>query len=170
MARQPISLTINDVSNFARALRAQIPEEASGHQTWLNRVAKAAGYRNFQHLSAMRREAERPADTAKVTRAMRNFDADGQFAHWPAKTSVQELCLWAVWARLPRGVEWQERAFSELINQITSLKDAAQIRRSLTEHGLVRRESDGSSYRRVERQPTPEAKALITALREKTGA
>ncbi len=170
MARVPLSLTIPDVSAFARALKAQAPVDTAGHQTWLNRVAKAAGYRNFQHLSAIRQGAEPPADGAKVARALHWFDDRGRFARWPGRTAVQELCLWAVWARLPREMEWTERAFSALIDEVTALGDAAQIRRSLVEHGLVRRTLDGSAYTRIERRPPPEARALIAALGAKTSA
>lgn len=163
MARQPISLTIPDVSAFARALRAGEPPE--GHQAWLNRIARAAGYRNFQHLSALRKDAEPPADAAKVARALRWFDEAGRFARWPARQAVRDLCLWAVWARLPPGELGHERAVSALIDAATALKDAAQIRRSLVEMGLLTRSVDGTAYARLERRPPPEARALIAALK-----
>ena len=81
--RQAISLTINDVAGFARALRAEAPDGEAGHQSWLNHIARAAGYRNFQHLSAVRKDAEPPADPGKVARALRWFDDRGRFARWP---------------------------------------------------------------------------------------
>jgi hypothetical protein len=168
MTREPISLTIADISDFARALRAQAPEGDTGHQSWLNRVARAAGYRNFQHLSALRKEAEPAADDAKVARALRYFDAEGRFARWPSRTGIQALCLWAVWARLPAGEEWSEPEVSAKIDGVTALGDAAQIRRSLAEHRLVTRDRAGSAYRRVERRPPPEARALIAALGKKS--
>ena len=166
MPRQPISLTIADISGFARALGSQVQDDA-GHQTWLNRISRAAGYRNFQHLSATRKGAEPPADTARVTRALRYFDDAGAFAHWPGKTGLQELCLWAVWARLPAERAMSEREISQIIDQVTSLGDAAQIRRSLVETGRVTRSLDGSDYRRIEQRPPPDARALIAATRKK---
>lgn len=168
MTRQPISLILEDVAGFARALRAQLPDDGSGHQTWLNRVARAAGYRNFQHLSALRKEAEPPPNIARVERAFRRFDAQGRFAEWPARQGLRDLCLWAVWSRLPRGLKWTEREISSLIDSFTALKDAAQIRRSLVEMGLLKRNRDGSCYMRVERRPPMDARALISALGQKS--
>ncbi len=168
MTRQTISLTISDVSGFARALRGQLPGDEAGHQTWLNRIARAAGFRNFQHLSAARKDAEPPADMAKVARARRWFDDQGRFARWPARRGVRELCLWAIWARLPPETEWHERQISALIDDLTALKDAAQIRRGLVEMGLLTRQVDGTGYRRIERRPPPEARALIAALAGKS--
>ncbi len=164
MTRQPIALVIPDMSAFARALRAEAPADDPGHQAWLNRIARAAGYRNFQHLSALRRGAEPPADPARVARALRWFDAQGRFARWPARQAVRDLCLWAVWARLPPATEWHEREASALLDAATALNDAAQIRRSLVETGLLTRNRDGTGYRRIERRPPPEARALIAAV------
>lgn len=175
MARDAISITIHDVSDFARALRLAAEEGAepggqpAGHQTWLNRVARAAGYRNFQHLSALRKGAEPdPApDQKALTRALRYFDAEGLFLRWPSRTGVQHLCLWPVWAGLPRGLSMSEREVSARIDALTRFRDAAQIRRTLVEMGLMTRRIDGSDYRRVERPPTPEARALIAAVTER---
>jgi hypothetical protein len=168
MGRQPVSLVIADVSAFARALRAGDPP--GGHQAWLNRIAKAAGYRNFQHLAALRKDAEPPADEARVARALRWFDGSGRFARWPARQSLRDLCLWAFWARLPPSTEWHEREISALIDSLTALKDAAQIRRSLVETGLLTRNPDGTGYRRIERRPPPDARALIAALGQRGAA
>ena len=163
MARAPVSLTIPDISAFARALRAGDPPE--GHQAWLNRIARAAGYRNYQHLSALRRDVEPPADARKVARARQWFDAEGRFREWPARRAVRELCLWAVWARLPAGEVWDERGVSARIDAVTAMRDAAQIRRGLVEMGLLTRNPDGTGYARIERRPPPEARALIAALK-----
>ncbi len=168
--RQPISLSIPDVSGFAKALRLDAPGTDAGHQSWLNHIARAAGFRNYQHLSAVRKDAEPPADPAKVTRALRWFDEQGRFARWPSKQSVRELCLWAIWARLPAGQVWDERGVSERIDALTALQDAAQIRRSFIEMGLFTRNIDGTGYTRVERRPPPEARALIAVLGEKSAA
>jgi hypothetical protein len=163
-------MTIPDVSAFARALRSQVQADGEGHQTWLNRVARAAGFRNYQHLSAIRKDAEPPADRARVTRALRWFDDRGRLARWPSRRGVRGLCLWAVWARVPPATEWDEREISALIDGMTTLKDAAQIRRSLFELGLLARNRDGTGYRRIERRPPPEARALIAELGAKAAA
>ncbi|MEJ2022200.1 MAG: DUF2087 domain-containing protein [Maritimibacter sp.] len=164
--REKISLTISDMSSFAKALRreAEAGGEA-GHQAWMNRIARAAGYRNFQHLSAMRKGAEPVPDENTVTRALRYFDGAGVMTSWPAKTSVQHLCLWAIWAGLPPGDELNEREVSVRIDELSSFGDAAIIRRTMAELGLVTRSRDGRIYKRVERKPGPDARALIAATR-----
>ncbi len=165
MTRDPLSVTIADVSVFARTLRREVGDDA-GHQIWLNRIARAAGFRNFQHLSATRKGAEPPADSQKVARARRYFDDAGRMASWPAKTAVQHLCLWVIWAGMPAGQALSEREVSDRIDQLTGFQDAAIVRRTLIELGLFSRTRDGAVYQRVEQRPHPEARALIRALRE----
>ncbi len=166
MTRDAVSLTISDLSGFAKALRREVEQGGdAGHQAWLNRIARAAGYRNYQHLSALRKGEEPPADEKAVARALRYFDGDGRMTHWPAKTTVQHLCLWAIWAELASGEELSEREVSARIDTLASFGDAAIVRRTLAELGLVTRSRDGRVYCRVERRPSPEARALIAALR-----
>lgn len=164
MTREAISLTIPDISAFAKALRREAGDDDTGHQAWLNRIARAAGYRNFQHLSATRKGAEPPADARAVARALRWFDDRGRMTAWPSKTGVQKLCLWGLWARLPRGLSMTEREVSAAIDEWSTFGDAAIIRRTLVEMRLLDRTTDGSVYTRVERRPGPEARALIRAL------
>ncbi|WP_444429852.1 hypothetical protein ACTTAM_16345 [Rhodobacter capsulatus] len=55
MPRQSIPLAIADLSQFSRALGAQLavrPDRAPSHLSLLNMLARAAGFRNFQHLRA----------------------------------------------------------------------------------------------------------------------
>ena len=164
MPRDVIRLTIADLSSFTKSLRSVLPN-APSHVEMLNVVAKAAGYKNFQHLRA-ENTPEPEVDRRKVDRALRNFDDKGQLSNWPAKTGIQHLCLWAVWALLPSRTILNEREISDVINQKTAISDAAQVRRSLVEMKLLTRTKDGSQYQRVE-QPVPtDARALISELRE----
>ncbi|AZV78139.1 DUF2087 domain-containing protein [Parasedimentitalea marina] len=164
MTRDVIRLTIADLSQFTKSLRGVLPEPPS-HVEMLNAVALAAGYKNFQHLRAVH-TPEPPVDGRKLDRALRNFDDKGRFANWPGKTSMQYMCLWAVWALIPPRTIMNEREISLCIDRLTAVKDAAQIRRSLVEMKLLNRTRDGSRYQRVE-QPVPaEPRALIAALRE----
>ena len=164
MTRDVIRLTIADLSHFTKTLRGVLPDPPS-HVEMLNHVAQAAGYKNFQHLRSAN-TPEPQVDQRKVDRALRNFDDKGRFANWPAKTSMQHLCLWAVWALISPRVTMNEREISDVIDQKTAVSDAAQIRRSLVEMKLLTRTKDGSRYQRVE-QPVPvEPRALISALRE----
>jgi hypothetical protein len=164
MTRDVIRLTIADLSQFTKSLRGVLPDPPS-HVEMLNVVAQAAGYKNFQHLRATN-TPEPKVDRRKIDRALRNFDQLGQFANWPAKTSMQHLCLWAVWALIPPRTIMNEREISDFIDLKTATSDAAQIRRSLVEMKLVTRTKDGSRYQRVE-QPVPaDPRALISELRE----
>src|SRR5690606_38559234 len=113
--RDAIGLAIPDLSNFARRLRRDLIAAGAppGHLGLLNMLARAGGFGNFQHLRAGGRPAAPPMtfapapapppvpDRRRVEVALRLFGADGRMMRWPKKTSVQGLCLWALWARLP---------------------------------------------------------------------
>ena len=162
MTRDVIHLTIADLSHFTKSLRGALPNPPS-HVEMLNHVALAAGYKNFQHLR-LANTPQPKVDQRKLGPALRHFDDTGRFANWPAKTSIQHLCLWAVWALIPPRTDMNERQISAFIDQKTVTKDAAQIRRSLVEMRLMTRTKDGSRYLRVE-QPVPaDARALISLL------
>ena len=165
MPREAIPFVVDDLSAFARRLRAELPPEAS-HQATLNALARAAGFRNLQHLRAARLgpDAEAPPDLAAVRRAAARFDAAGRFTGWPAKRSLRLLCLWPIWARLPAGAEWDERGVSALIHAECTFRDAAGIRREMVGEGMLWRTVDGARYRRIEVRPGPTERALIRAV------
>ncbi len=164
MSRDPIALVIPDLSAFAKSLRSELRDPPS-HSEMLGLIARAAGYRNYQHLKARLEETPQEApDDRAVTRAARYFDDMGRFAEWPAKTSVQALCLWVIWAQMPAGSEMTEREVSALIHGLCSFRDAAQIRRAMIEHRMLTRTTDGRVYQRIEQRPPSEARALITRI------
>ncbi|KUP90895.1 DUF2087 domain-containing protein [Tritonibacter horizontis] len=174
MSKDVIRLTIPDVSGFAKQLRRALSVERRtdpSHVEMLNIVARAAGFRNFQHLS--RQTPPTPViDARRVARAARCFDARGRWEVWPHKRSVRALCLWVIWARLPAREGWDERQISAILDELTVFRDAAQIRRSLVEMKLLTRNPDGSDYARVETPMDPEGAALLRDLnaRQKTQA
>lgn len=128
-------------------------------------VAKSLGYRNYQHLRAVVVDQPAPAAGSKqVARALRHYD-QGRFASWPGKTGVQALCLWPIWAVLPARVILSEREISALIDAQCLFREAAQIRRSMVEHGLLQRTRDGAQYSRIEQAPPAEAQELIRRVR-----
>lgn len=169
MSRTPIPLHMPDLSPFARHLAAQLQARpAPSHLELLNMLARAGGFRNYQHLRAAaaagaRMEAARPApaDEALVERALRGFDAAGRLTRWPARRQVQALCLWALWSQLPAGVSLPEREVNARLDAAHTFGDRAMLRRDLLGLGLVTRNADGSDYRRCERPPPAEARALI---------
>lgn len=165
MTRAAIPLYIDDLSEFARKLSAELPD-AAGHQTWLNLLSKAGGFKNWQHLRAVHgdKDPEPAPNMAQVRKAQRYFDARGFYSHLPKKLSLQLLCLWPVWARLDLRDGLTERELSHQINALTGFRDPAMLRRDMVESGMLRRTRDGSRYDRVERRPSPEARVLIASV------
>lgn len=176
MAREAHSLTIADLSAFSRALRAELARgmEPPGHLALMNMIARAAGFGNVQHLKAAAPRPPvalaAPAVPRSLAVALRGFDAGGRMARWPAKTSVQGLCLWAIWSHLPARRTLSEAEVNRVIDGWHSFGDRALIRRSLIDHRLCSRTEDGSAYRRVEVAPTADALALLTALADRQRA
>lgn len=175
MPRLSLPLVVGDLSGFARALKAQLALSQSppGHQELLNMLARAGGFRNFQHLRAQAlaappRPAPEPAptlDQTRLRRLARHFDAQGRLARWPGKRSMEEPCLWALWARIPARRVMNEAELGELLRTLHSFGDHALLRRGLCDCGLMERSRDGSRYRRVERKPPAEALALMGRIR-----
>ena len=165
MPKEVTPLFIADVSAFTRTLRKSLPhqQELPGHAAMLALVAKAAGYRNHQHLRST--TSEPALDELALKRAKRVFDEHGLMARWPKQTKVQGLCLWPFWARMPSLRNMTEPEVNAVLQEGLSFNDHVLLRRSLIDHGLATRASDGSVYRRIERKPTPEALALMNHLR-----
>lgn len=161
MTRDLTAVFIHDLSGFARALRRDLADHAGapGHQAMLGMIARAAGFANHQHL-----RAEAPilaAPSRPVARALRNFDAQGRMIAWPAQTRLQGLCLWRFWALMTPGRDYAEADLNAALKGWHLFGDHVLLRRSLIDHGLVRRATDGSWYRRIEQAPPPEALAMI---------
>lgn len=178
--RELIPFSTDDVSALAKSLRAQLTSRATppSHVEMLNMLARATGHRNFQHWRA--RTSARPpleprtpgspasADHATVLRAARYFDDEGRLASWPSRTSLQNLCLWAIWSKIPPGQLFTEREISARLGSLHLFGDHAILRRTMCELRLMTRTADGRDYRRVEQPPTPGGAALIRYLRERT--
>ncbi len=179
MPRELVPFAADDVSALAKSLRAQLAARPTppSHVEMLNMLARAAGHRNFQHLRAQadgrttpERATQDPppaADQATVLRAARYFDGQGRLKSWPARTSLQNLCLWAVWSKIPPERRFSEREISALLGTLHLFGDHAILRRTMCELGLMTRTTDGRDYRRVEQPPTAEGAALIRHLRDR---
>jgi hypothetical protein len=174
MPRQTIPLVVEDISPFARALARQINEvgQTPSHLSLMNMVARAAGFRNFQHLRASHAAGERLANTGTpqavdhllVERTLNQFDSAGRLRQWPSRRKTQDLCLWAFWALLPVRTLMSEREINARLRQAHLFDDPAVLRRSLCSLGMVTRNPDGSDYCRKEQAPPPEARQLIALL------
>lgn len=151
------------------------------HVQLLNMLVRAVGYRNFQHYRAQFAAQERlerlaapqpaaqeePVDLRRVERAARHFGPDGLLARWPGKVSLQRLCLWWVWSRLPAGFELSGTQMDDALRACHHFGDHALLRRWLCDLGMATRTPDGRQYRRVEQPPPQEALALLQHLRER---
>ena len=172
MTRTALPYEVDDISALARSLAHQLSETPEpGHQSLLNMLARGAGFRNFQHFRASATAAERlaapaasPPDMTRVAQVLRHFDESGRLMRWPSKTWMQHLAIWALWSRFPRDTGLTERQASALIGEWHGFGDAAILRRTMVERGLLSRVPGGNEYRRIETPPPPEARALIRHL------
>ncbi|SEW14995.1 hypothetical protein SAMN04488515_1288 [Cognatiyoonia koreensis] len=169
MPRSQIPLVIEDASAFARNLRQDWPREPLGQAEMLARIAKAAGYRNHQHLKAETPE-EQPLDKdaqKRITDALRVFSNDAIMVRWPQKTSVQRLCLMWFWSRIPGRIDLTENQVNDILRAGERFGDHVLLRRSLIDQKLVKRSIDGSVYRRIEQRPRPEERQFLRNLSER---
>ncbi|ACJ00068.1 DUF2087 domain-containing protein [Rhodospirillum centenum] len=180
MTKLDIPFLADDISAVAKSLRAQLgaAERPPGHCEMLNMLARSAGYRNFQHyraqIAARDRLARPPVpeptvDQVRLAQLLRYFGPQGRLARWPSKFSHQEPCLWVLWSRIPARRTFAEREVNALLAANHDFGDHALLRRELIDYGMMMRAVDGSAYRRVERQPPPDARALIRLVAETRG-
>lgn len=174
MSRHPVPFGTNDLSGFARALARELGETAPSHLSLMNMLARAGGFRNFQHLRATTRAQQRlsrpntpppSVDFERVERALSHFDEAGRLARWPKRNNLQKLALWVFWADLPAREPLPESAVNERFAAGQTLNDPATIRRMLVGLQRATRNPDGSQYIRVECEVPPEAVELIRHVR-----
>jgi hypothetical protein len=175
MSKTPFPFAAQDISALARSLSRELDGCAARptHVQMLNMLARAAGYRNFQHFRAQRMaqlrldapaDAGPPVDHRQVERVAGHFDSSGVMIRWPSRTNHQALCLWVLWSRLPAGEVMTETQINERLRASHAFGDPAILRRSMFGDRLVTRTRDCREYRRIERIPPPEAIALIRHL------
>jgi hypothetical protein len=176
MSRTALPFGVDDMSAFARSVRKSIEglEHTPSHVEVLNLLARAGGYRNFQHYRAQfearssldaPRPVEAEVDYRRVKQVVRVFDGKGRLARWPKKFSHRMLCLWALWSGLPARTAMTEGEISDHLRERHCFGDHALLRRELVDRGMVSRTPDGREYRRIEQRPPAEAAALFEHLR-----
>jgi hypothetical protein len=174
MPRVVFPFEVADISAFARSLRDQFDRlgHPPSHVEMLNLLCRATGFRNYQHFRADAeardriRSAEAAAlpDLARVEKAARHFDREGRMTSFPARVGLQELGLWVIWSRLPAKVAFTEREIGDFLDRQHTFSDRALMRRALCDFGLADRTRDGSEYRRRERKPPAELRALLERI------
>lgn len=175
VSRQRLPYHAPDISALAKSLARQLDEssERPGHVEWLNLLARAVGFRNYQALRASHQaearlagapEPEAVVDFRRVEQWRRYFDDAGCLQRWPKKHSHREACLWVLWSRLSARQQWSERELNERLRAQESLGDHLLLRRALVDGGWLARTDDGSEYWRIERRPPAELSALLSCL------
>jgi len=178
MSRIPLPMSVGDVSAFARTLRTRLLESETvpSHVELLNIIAKAGGFRNFQHLKAQHEPVETvevtetaaqavtEEDLKRIKRLLRLFDAEGRLIRWPGKFTLRMLCLWAMWSHIPARDTLSEAEINDLLGRWHLFEDHALLRREMADHGMVRRTADGRQYSRIEQQPPAAALELIRQI------
>ena len=177
MSKTPLPFYVADISGLARTMRRQIDDldRTPSHVEMLNLLAKAGGFRNFQHFRATvepeqtavktTQSIETEVNLKRIKQLIRHYDNDGRLIRWPKKFTVRMLTLWVMWSRLPARQSMSEPEINEFIEARHLFTDHALLRRELVDRGFISRTADGRQYTRLERQPTPEAIEAFRQLR-----
>jgi hypothetical protein len=181
-ASRAVPLYADDISQFCKALRAQLAhvKETPSHLTLLNLLARSAGHRSYQALkaSAANRAASlagpdvpqpivppRGTEIPKVTqRALSHFDTAGRLTRWPTQYAVQQLALWGLWMRLPASRDLTEADVTRYFAAFNTFDDPVTLRRELVNAKLLWRTQDGRVYRREAKQASPDAHEFMRLL------
>ncbi len=188
MTRELTALIANDLSAFAKSVRAQLASHIDsgaglpGHVEMLNLLARAAGHRNVQALQAAARKAtlapslatpprwhgpKNPGLTPAADRVVRLFDEQGRLTRWPAKRREQVLALWCLWMPFDGKRRYSEREVNEVLNAHHGFGDHCLLRRELVVQQLLARTPGGEQYRKLAARPDEETAALMRAVRSK---
>lgn len=179
MPRESLPLVVDDLSTFAKALRAQLlahdAAQPPGHQTLLNMLARAAGHRNLQTLQACPPAAPPSpvlAPTAAghsdiVRRTLRLFDEQGRLQRLPVKRSLQLMALWGLWMRFDAKRPYREREVNQILTAWHGFGDYCTLRRDVVMQRLMARTADSSVYTKLPARPDEDAMALMRALRQR---
>lgn len=164
MSRVPVSLEITDLSQFARGLARQWPEQKPSHLAMMNMLAKASGFKNYQHLLATRQAAAPVELDKRSKRWLRLFDDNKRAVRWPAKFIDQRALLWGVASQMPKVSDQTEKQVNALILAHICFEDFAIVRREFVESGVLGRTEDGNKYWSKPFQVPEEFQALVAAL------
>lgn len=193
MPRELIALHAQDLSSFSKTLRQALSQHLSGsttpqapsHLSLMNMLARAAGHRNLQALKAAAlsspaapsvqvptqaapaRGPRHPGLSEAADRALRQFDAQGRLARWPAKRQVQRHVLWGLWLHFDSRRIYTEPEVNEVINKQHCFGDHCTLRRELVEMRLLERWDGGRQYRKLAARPDAELLPLLRELRER---
>lgn len=165
MSRDTIPFACEDLSALAKSLRKQLMscESFPSHVEMLNILAKANGYRNYQHLKQAQEDVEVTEMGLNIAlpRKLQPFMSVDYVLHsWPVKYSLQKLSLWFFACRFQYQQRYSEREVNEIISRYEAFGDFARIRRELVNQKLLGRTMDGRDYWRTNATPPDDLKLL----------
>ncbi|WP_319414472.1 DUF2087 domain-containing protein [uncultured Cohaesibacter sp.] len=176
MSRTTLPFEVGDISALAKSLKkaSEKSELPPSHVEWLNILARAAGYKNFQHYKADHNAEQRlkaqpqpaeQADHALIEKALRHIGDDIKLLRWPGRASHRSLVLWWIWSLFPAHISLTEKQVNTLLKARNSFGDHAILRRALVDEQFVTRTPDGSRYQRKEMPPEATARRFIQIIR-----
>nr|WP_321456981.1 DUF2087 domain-containing protein [uncultured Cohaesibacter sp.] len=176
MSKSTLRFQVEDISALAKVLKKATEQKdvSPSHVEWLNILAHAAGYKNFQHFKASSKAEQRLAapklllqtvDHLLIEKTLRHFDSRSRLVRWPSHFSQRELCLWWLWSCFPAKEPLAESEVKTLLMHLISFEDHAILRRTLVDLDFVTRNTDGSAYKRNEMPPTATAKTFISLVK-----
>lgn len=177
MTKSSLSFQVEDISQLAKSLKksAGQGDMSPSHVEWLNILARAAGFRNYQHFKANHDAEKRlaatqtiePIDHVLIEHTLRHIDEEARLVRWPSRPTQRNLCLWWLWSLFPANAALTEKEVNALLKARNSFEDHALLRRALVDGGFVARTPDGTAYRRKEMPPTATARTFLALMKLK---
>ena len=94
-------------------------------------------------------------NTAEITFELRPFlNEQGQLISFPAKNQKKLLAIWYLAERIPARRTFTEAEINDAIDDQTTFRDHATLRRELYNHHLLDRTNDGKTYWKEETELT----------------
>lgn len=94
-------------------------------------------------------------NTAEITFELRPFlNEQGQLISLPAKNQKKLLAIWYLAERIPARRTFTEAEINDAIDNQTTFRDHATLRRELYNHHLLDRTNDGKTYWKEETELT----------------
>nr|WP_319512932.1 DUF2087 domain-containing protein [uncultured Cohaesibacter sp.] len=183
MSKQTIPFQVDDISALAKSLKMAAGQAniAPSHVEWLNILARAAGYKNFQHFRANHAAEQRLATPSRppetidhhlIEQTLRHISPEATLLRWPSRKTQRDLCLWWLWSLFPAHASLTEGEVNTLLKSKNGFEDHAILRRALVDLQYLTRTANGAEYRRKEMPPPATARTfiqLMKARQEQTG-
>ena len=92
---------------------------------------------------------------AEIPSELKPFlNEQGQLTALPSKNKKKLLAIWYLTERIPAGRTFTEAEINDVIDDQTTFRDHATLRRELYNHHLLDRTNDGKTYWKEETELT----------------